>query len=97
MAIMKKLTSGQAQEIIENYTKKLMEQKHISLNKQDFLAIVPLEHGQAIMLMTDENDDGYRITTCHMAEHVYIGKKLKNTLFDPESLERVKRNGNASI
>lgn len=93
---MKKITSGQAQEIIENYTKKLIEQKHISLNKQDFLAIVPLEHGQAIMLMTDENDDGYRITTCHMAEHIYIDKKLKNTVFDSESLERSKHD-NANI
>ena len=93
---MKKLSSGQAIKLIENFTKKLIDQKHVKINEQDFLAIVPLEKNQAMVLTVDENEDGERVANYYLSEHVYIDKKLKNTVFDPESLERV-NNGNANI
>lgn len=93
---MKKLSSGQAIKLIENFTKKLIDQKHVNINEQDFLAIVPLEKNQAMVLTVDENEDGERVANYYLSEHVYIDKKLKNTVFGPESLERV-NNGNASI
>lgn len=87
---LKKLTTGQIINLINQYTRKLHEQKHVSLTKNQLTTIIPLESHQAIALQVTKKGDGERSVDYFVLEHVYIDKKLKNTVVDPKSLERLK-------
>lgn len=69
---MKKLTTGQIINLINQYTRKLHEQKHVSLTKNQLTTIIPLESHQAIALQVTEKGDGERSVDYFVLEHVYI-------------------------
>ena len=83
---MKKLTGGEAVTLINKFANKLDCQNNTKLRKNGYLAILPLEDHQAVLMLTDVDKNGEIGVTYLAAENVFIDNKIDGTTLDHQIL-----------
>lgn len=83
---MKKLTDGEAVTLINKFAHKLDYQRNTKLRKEGYLAILPLEDHQAVLMLVDADKNGEIGATYLAAKNVFIDDKINDAILDPQIL-----------
>lgn len=83
---MKKLTASEAITLINKFANKFDCQRNTKLRKEGYLAILPLEDHQAVLMMADVDKYGEIGVTYLAAKNVFIDSKIDGTTLDHQIL-----------
>lgn len=83
---MKKITGGEAVTLINKFANKFDCQKNTELREEGYLAILPLEDHQAVLMMADVDKNGEIGATYLAAKNIFIDNKIDGATLDPQIL-----------